>query len=144
MPNLLIFDAFMLLICGKRVANYALLWCKTFSLKICLCKILDKYHVWAAVTDQFSCAFQKHFSYEIFVLQPLINPQTTPFIICLLLICEHSFWENLNSKQASHTQSGLTTFNIVKDVKDGRQLMTPIYQETFSMDDDHGSMILRL
>ena len=38
MTKLLIFDA--------CVANYALLWCKTFSLKIWLCKIFDKYHVW--------------------------------------------------------------------------------------------------
>ena len=37
------FDAFTLLICEK---NVALLRCKTFSLKIWLCKILDKYHVW--------------------------------------------------------------------------------------------------
>ena len=36
----------MLLICEKDVANYALLRCKTFSLKIWLCKTLDKYHVW--------------------------------------------------------------------------------------------------
>ena len=34
-----------LLICEKNVANYVLLRCKTFSLKIWLCKILDKYHV---------------------------------------------------------------------------------------------------
>ena len=46
MPKWLIFDAYTLLICEKNVANYALLWCKTFSLKIWLCKILDKYHVW--------------------------------------------------------------------------------------------------
>ena len=45
MPKLLIFDAFTLLICEKNVANYALLRCKTFSLKIGLCKIFDKYHV---------------------------------------------------------------------------------------------------
>ena len=45
MPKLLIFDAFTLLIPEKTVANYALLWCKTFSLKIWLSKILDKYHV---------------------------------------------------------------------------------------------------
>ena len=31
----------------KNVANYALLGCKTFSLKIWLWKILDKYHVWS-------------------------------------------------------------------------------------------------
>ena len=43
--KLMIFDAFMLLIRKKNVANYALLRCKTFSLKIWLCKILDKYHV---------------------------------------------------------------------------------------------------
>ena len=44
-PKWLIFDAFTLLICGKNVANYALLRCKTLSLKIWLCKNLDKYHV---------------------------------------------------------------------------------------------------
>ena len=48
MPKLLIFDAFTLLIREKTVANYALLRCKTFSLKIWLCKILDKYHVYQA------------------------------------------------------------------------------------------------
>ena len=36
MPKLFIFDAFTLLIREKTVANYALLRCKTFSLKICL------------------------------------------------------------------------------------------------------------
>ena len=46
MPKLLIFDAFMLLIPEKTVANYALLRCKTFSLKIWVCKIFDKFHVW--------------------------------------------------------------------------------------------------
>ena len=40
--KLLIFDTFTLLICEKNVANYALLWCKTFSLEIWLRKILDK------------------------------------------------------------------------------------------------------
>ena len=40
------FDAFTLLICEKNVTNHALLWYKTCSLKIWLCKILDKYHVW--------------------------------------------------------------------------------------------------
>ena len=45
MPKLFIFDAFTLLIREKTVANYALLRCKTFSLKIWLCKIFDKYHV---------------------------------------------------------------------------------------------------
>ena len=45
MPKLLIFDAFTLLIPEKTVANYALLQCKTFSLKIWVCKIFDKFHV---------------------------------------------------------------------------------------------------
>ena len=45
MTKLLIFDAFTLLIGEKNVANYALLQCKTFSLKIWLCKIFDKFHV---------------------------------------------------------------------------------------------------
>ena len=40
MPKLLIFDAFTLLIPEKTVANYALLRCKTFSLKIWVCKFL--------------------------------------------------------------------------------------------------------
>ena len=48
MPKLLIFDAFTLLICEKTVANYALLRCKTFSLKIWVCKIFDKFHVWVS------------------------------------------------------------------------------------------------
>ena len=34
-----------MLICEKNVANYALLQCKTFILKIWLCKFFDKYHV---------------------------------------------------------------------------------------------------
>ena len=46
MPKLLIFNAVTLLICEKKVANYALLRCKTFSLKILRCKFLDRYHVW--------------------------------------------------------------------------------------------------
>ena len=45
MPKLLIFDAFTLLIREKTVANYALLRCKTFSLKIWVCKIFGKFHV---------------------------------------------------------------------------------------------------
>ena len=45
MPKLLIFDAFTLLIPEKTVANYALLRCNTFSLKIWVCKIFDKFHV---------------------------------------------------------------------------------------------------
>ena len=45
MPKLFIFDAFTLLIREKTVANYALLLCKTFSLKIWVCKIFDKFHV---------------------------------------------------------------------------------------------------
>ena len=45
MPKLFIFDAFTLLIREKTVANYALLRCKTFSLKIWVCKIFDKFHV---------------------------------------------------------------------------------------------------
>ena len=48
MPKLLIFDAFTLLIPEKTVANYALLRCKTFSLKIWVCKFFDKFHVCAA------------------------------------------------------------------------------------------------
>ena len=46
MPKLLIFDAFMLLICKKNVAIYVLLRCKIFSLKIWLCKFFDKFLVW--------------------------------------------------------------------------------------------------
>ena len=45
MTNSLIFDAFTLIIRKKKVANYALLRCKTFSLKIWLCKFFDKYYV---------------------------------------------------------------------------------------------------
>jgi len=47
MPKLLIFDAFTLLIREKNVAIYALLRCKIFSLKIWVCKILDKFHLCA-------------------------------------------------------------------------------------------------
>ena len=46
MPKLLILDAFTLSICVKNVANYALIRCKIFSLKIRRCQILDKYHIW--------------------------------------------------------------------------------------------------
>ena len=49
MPKLFIFDAFTLLIREKTVANYALLRCKTFSLKIWVCKFFDKFHVCALV-----------------------------------------------------------------------------------------------
>ena len=51
MPKLLIFDAFTLLIPEKTVANYALLRCKTFSLKFWVCKIFDKFHVWPLLTS---------------------------------------------------------------------------------------------
>ena len=44
-----VFSAFTLLICYKNVTYYSLLRSKTFSLKIWLCKILDKYHVWVIV-----------------------------------------------------------------------------------------------
>ena len=49
MPKLLIFDAFTLLIRKKNVAIHVLLRCKIFSLKIWLCKIFDKFHVWILV-----------------------------------------------------------------------------------------------
>ena len=55
MPKLLIFDAFTLLICKKNVAIYALLRCKIFSLKIWVCKIFDKFHVWYMTTLSYSC-----------------------------------------------------------------------------------------
>ena len=48
MHKLLIFDAFTLLIPEKTVANYALLRCKTFSLKVWVCKFFDKFRVWLA------------------------------------------------------------------------------------------------
>ena len=54
MPKLLIFDAFTLLIPEKTVASYAFLRCKTFSLKIWVCKIFDKFHVWASPRHIFS------------------------------------------------------------------------------------------
>ena len=53
MPKWLIIDAFTLLVCGKNVANHALLRCKTCSLKIWLCKIFDKYHVWSGSGHNF-------------------------------------------------------------------------------------------
>ena len=53
MPKLLIFDAFTLLIREKTVANYALLRCKTFSLKIWVCKIFDKFHVCVILPEKF-------------------------------------------------------------------------------------------
>ena len=52
MPNILMFDAFTLLIHEKNVANYALLRCKTFSLKIWLCKNFDKFNVCNTKTDK--------------------------------------------------------------------------------------------
>ena len=55
MPKLLIFDAFTLLIREKNVAIYALLRCKIFSLKIWVCKIFDKFHVWCRVVTVFQC-----------------------------------------------------------------------------------------
>ena len=60
MPKLLIFDAFTLLICKKNVAIYALLRCKIFSLKIWLCKIFDKFHVWVIVIKLFKLAKEYH------------------------------------------------------------------------------------
>ena len=55
MPKLLIFDAFTLLIPEKTVANYALLRCKTFSLKIWVCKIFDKFHVCVGIVVTILC-----------------------------------------------------------------------------------------
>ena len=55
MPKLLIFDAFTLLIPEKTVANYTLLQCKTFSSKIWVCKIFDKFHVWCNGFTEGSC-----------------------------------------------------------------------------------------
>ena len=61
MPKLLIFDVFTLFSCEKNVANYALLRCKTFSLKIWMCKIFDKFHVWCAVmVNMKNTSFEKH------------------------------------------------------------------------------------
>ena len=51
------FDAFTLLIPEKTVANYALLRCKTFSLKILVCKIFDKFHVCLSLTSMLSINF---------------------------------------------------------------------------------------
>ena len=65
MPKLLIFNAFTLLIRKKNVANYALLQCKTFSLKIWLCKILDKYHVWGSEGEFFRKRLKGFFFYKI-------------------------------------------------------------------------------
>ena len=42
---MIIFEPFTLIIREKTVANCALLRCKTFSLKIWVCKIFDKFHV---------------------------------------------------------------------------------------------------
>ena len=55
MPKLLIFDAFTLLIREKTVANYALLRRKTFSLKIWVCKIFDKFHVCPGCSEYCPC-----------------------------------------------------------------------------------------
>ena len=69
MPKLLIFDAFTMLICEKTVANYALLRCKTFSLKIWLCKILDKSHV----CGRFWVRYQKYFVLDnLFVIKHIV------------------------------------------------------------------------
>ena len=53
MTKLLKFDAFTLLICEKNVTKYALLRCKTYSLKIWVCKIFDKFHVWSRCVKMF-------------------------------------------------------------------------------------------
>ena len=51
----MLIDAFTLLIREKNNENYALSQCKTFSLKIGLCKMLTKYHVWGSYGTFFSC-----------------------------------------------------------------------------------------
>ena len=53
MPKSLIFDAFTLLIRENNDANYTLLRSKTFSLKIWLCKIFDKCHVYIYLFGHF-------------------------------------------------------------------------------------------
>ena len=65
-----------LLIREKTVANYALLKCKTFSLKIWVCKIFDKFHVchkaqllfrlWAHFSQDFlKLNFRRDFEAEV-------------------------------------------------------------------------------
>ena len=75
MTNLLIFDAFTLLICEKNVANYALLRCKNFSRKIWLRKILDKYHICAPPPAKWTgCKSDKRASQATIVLPLLVFP----------------------------------------------------------------------
>ena len=61
MPRLLIFDAFTLLIHEKNVANYALLQCKPFSLKIWLCQFLTNIMFAYFVQISYSIYMQVYF-----------------------------------------------------------------------------------
>ena len=61
MPKLLIFDAFTLLIRKKNVANYALLRCKPFSLKIWLCQFLTNIMFAYFVQISYSIYMQVYF-----------------------------------------------------------------------------------
>ena len=97
MPKLLIFDAFTLLICKKNVAIYALLRCKIFSLKIWLCKIFDKFHVWVEPEEANSCSLCK----TLWLPQVFeIALETTSRFLCLT-------WTGRRSMRTFYTSSSL-------------------------------------
>ena len=99
MPKLLIFDAFMLLIPEKTVANYALLRCKTFSLKIWVCKIFDKFHVWGGGGERntYNLNLLKLLKLRIWYIHICVHicwkGQISTTWNCLWLIICHNLWE---------------------------------------------------
>ena len=117
MPKLLIFDAFTLLICEKTVAIYALLRCKTFSLKIWVCKFFDKFHVciyfaakWnrTVVTNLSGWLVGCECKKEIWLLELVLRLNPSPFsqptlisIECRLSLCMRHVSCNPILQQAS-------------------------------------------
>ena len=101
MPKRLIFDAFTLLICETNVANYALLRCKIFSLKIWQWRILDKYHVCGDLFDE----TQLDIFANCLMQQNLFYLEKAP----LLIIQRSTTWHFLQIIQWSTTYSFITS-----------------------------------
>ena len=74
-------------ICEKNVANYALLRCKTFSLKIWLCKMFDKYHVWSGATLLYHRSDNSFFSrVRVGQIRPISITNPNPLSLCITLL----------------------------------------------------------
>ena len=79
----------------KNVANYALLQCKTFSLKIWLCKMFDKYHVWSGLcaTQLYHRSDNSSFSrVRVGQIRPISIANPNPFSLCITLLYHTHRW----------------------------------------------------